>query len=79
MFFEKKQFYTRPLLFIELTYLRLTRLDMSRNRIASLPIELKNMSSTLEILRLSDNPLMAPPAVVRNFNFVCEMLTYFAV
>ncbi|XP_065207762.1 leucine-rich repeat and calponin homology domain-containing protein isoform X3 [Planococcus citri] len=49
---------------IELTYLRLTRLDMSRNRIASLPIELKNMSSTLEILRLADNPLMAPPAVV---------------
>lgn len=51
-------------MFAELTYLRLTRLDMSRNRIASLPIELKNMSPTLEILRLADNPLMAPPAVV---------------
>lgn len=48
----------------ELTYLKLTRLDISRNRIASLPVELKNMSNSLEILRLTDNPLMAPPAVV---------------
>lgn len=51
----------------ELTYLKLTRLDISRNRIASLPVELKNMSSSLEILRLTDNPLMAPPAVVRKY------------
>ncbi|XP_043283913.1 leucine-rich repeat and calponin homology domain-containing protein isoform X2 [Venturia canescens] len=46
---------------IELTYLRLVKLDISSNRISVLPNELRKMKSLVE-LRLSDNPLTSPPA-----------------
>ncbi|KAG8224170.1 hypothetical protein J437_LFUL002292 [Ladona fulva] len=46
---------------VEITYLRLVRLDISENRISSLPVELRKMT-TLVTLELSDNPLISPPA-----------------
>lgn len=49
--------------FSELTYLKLTMLDMSENRISTLPVELRQMTS-LEQLKLNGNPLVAPPATV---------------
>lgn len=47
----------------ELTYLRLERLDISGNRISSLPVELRSMT-TLVYLNLNHNPLTSPPAKV---------------
>lgn len=38
-------------------------LDMSENRISTLPVELRQMNS-LELLRLDNNPLVSPPATV---------------
>lgn len=47
----------------ELTYLKLERLDISGNRISSLPVELRSMT-TLVYLNLNHNPLTSPPAKV---------------
>ncbi|XP_076177869.1 leucine-rich-repeats and calponin homology domain protein isoform X2 [Ptiloglossa arizonensis] len=46
---------------IELTYLRLVKLDISGNRISVLPNEMRKMKSLVDF-RLSDNPLTSPPA-----------------
>ncbi|CAK9805655.1 DISP complex protein LRCH3 [Anthophora quadrimaculata] len=46
---------------IELTYLRLVKLDISGNRISVLPNEMRTMKSLVDF-RLSDNPLTSPPA-----------------
>lgn len=48
---------------IELTYLKLVKLDISANRISVLPNELRKMKSLVE-LRLTDNPLTSPPAAL---------------
>lgn len=45
----------------ELTSLNLVSLDVSCNKIASLPVELRLMTSLVE-LDLADNPLTSPPA-----------------
>ncbi|ETN61923.1 hypothetical protein AND_006407 [Anopheles darlingi] len=45
----------------DLTCLELTFLDISSNKIATLPVELRLMSSLVD-LELSDNPLTSPPA-----------------
>lgn len=47
----------------EVTYLSLVALDISNNRIASLPVELRIMT-TLVALDLENNPLTSPPASV---------------
>ncbi|KAL6443183.1 hypothetical protein ACFW04_002845 [Cataglyphis niger] len=46
---------------IELTYLRLVKLDISGNRISVLPNEMRKMKGLVDF-RLSDNPLTSPPA-----------------
>ncbi|XP_020286310.1 leucine-rich repeat and calponin homology domain-containing protein 1 isoform X2 [Pseudomyrmex gracilis] len=46
---------------IELTYLKLVKLDISGNRISVLPNEMRKMKSLVDF-RLSDNPLTSPPA-----------------
>lgn len=51
--------------FVEVTCLHLVTLDISGNRIATLPIELRNMISLVN-LELENNPLTTPPANVRN-------------
>lgn len=48
---------------LELTYLKLIRLDLRANRIGSLPIELREMDSLIDLL-VDDNPLTSPPASV---------------
>ncbi|XP_039307950.1 leucine-rich repeat and calponin homology domain-containing protein isoform X4 [Solenopsis invicta] len=50
---------------IELTYLRLVKLDISGNRISVLPNEMRKMKSLVDF-RLSDNPLTSPPASVHD-------------
>jgi len=47
----------------EITNLSLVSLDISCNKIASLPVELRLMTSLVE-LDLSDNPLTSPPAQI---------------
>lgn len=51
---------------IELTYLQLVSLDISCNRIATLPVELRLMTSLVD-LELVNNPLTSPPASVSLF------------
>ncbi|XP_070164415.1 leucine-rich repeat and calponin homology domain-containing protein isoform X2 [Polyergus mexicanus] len=46
---------------IELTYLRLVKLDISGNRISVLPNEMRKMKGLVDF-KLSDNPLTSPPA-----------------
>jgi Leucine-rich repeat (LRR) protein len=48
----------------EISYLQLTLLDLSGNRISSLPVELRFMTSVVH-LSLDENPLTCPPANVR--------------
>lgn len=48
---------------VELTYLRLVKLDISGNRISVLPNEIRKMKGLVDF-RLSDNPLTSPPASV---------------
>jgi hypothetical protein len=43
---------------------QLTFLDLSGNRISSLPVELRFMTTVIE-LNLGENPLTCPPANVR--------------
>lgn len=49
--------------FLDVTYLHLVSLDISGNRIATLPVELRNMQSLVN-LELENNPLTSPPASV---------------
>jgi hypothetical protein len=51
------------LLYLEIAYLRLVKLDISGNRISTLPVELRTMT-TLVDLNLSHNPLTSPPSYV---------------
>lgn len=48
---------------LEIVYLRLVKLDISENRISTLPVELRTMT-TLVDLNLSHNPLTSPPSYV---------------
>lgn len=48
---------------IELTYLKLVKLDISANRISVLPNELRKMKSLVDLI-LTDNPLTSPPAAL---------------
>ena len=54
----------------EVTYLKLIRLDLSENRIATLPVELRTMTSLVS-LDLAHNPLVSPPASVSCMPNVC--------
>lgn len=54
----------------EVTYLYLVSLDISNNRIASLPVELRTMTSLVN-LELDNNPLTSPPASVSSFATMC--------
>lgn len=47
----------------ELTCLTLVSLDVSNNRISSLPLEIRQMGTLVE-LNLENNPLTSPPASV---------------
>jgi len=58
-----KLFKINLIFFSELSYLQLTLLDMSANRITALPVELRFMTSVVE-LNLGENPLSCPPANV---------------
>lgn len=63
----------------ELTCLQLVSLDISSNKIAQLPIELRLMTSLVD-LELSDNPLTSPPAslcargLVHIFKYLSDIL-----
>ncbi|CAH1186620.1 unnamed protein product [Phyllotreta striolata] len=46
---------------VELTGLKLARLDLRANRIGGLPVEMRNMQTLIE-LSVEDNPLTSPPA-----------------
>ena len=48
---------------IELTCLTLVSLDVSNNRISSLPLEIRQMATLVE-LNLENNPMTSPPASV---------------
>ncbi len=50
----------------ELSYLQLSLLDLSANRISSLPVEIRFMTSVVR-LNLGENPLSCPPANVSSF------------
>lgn len=53
------------LLFLpELSFLKLIHLDLSANRISVLPVELRFITSLVE-LSVGENPLTCPPANVR--------------
>lgn len=54
----------------EVTYLKLIRLDLSENRIATLPVELRTMTSLVS-LDLAHNPLVSPPASVSHMLNIC--------
>ncbi len=56
--------------FAEISYLQLTFLDLSGNRIASLPVELRFMTSVVH-LNLEENPLSCPPA---NVGYILRLL-----
>ena len=49
--------------FSEISYLQLTFLDLSGNRITVLPVELRFMTTVVH-LNLEENPLSCPPANV---------------
>ena len=55
----------------EISYLQLTFLDLSGNRISALPVELRFMTSVIE-LNLGENPLTCPPANVRLISCPCS-------
>ncbi|GLV37896.1 Leucine-rich-repeats and calponin homology domain protein [Carabus blaptoides fortunei] len=46
---------------VEVTYLRLVRLDIRANRIPTLPVELRLMKTLIDLF-VDDNPLTSPPA-----------------
>lgn len=46
---------------VEITFLKLERLDLRDNRIGILPIEIRDMTTLIE-LAVDDNPLTSPPA-----------------
>ena len=52
-------------IFLEISFLRLIHMDLSANRITSLPVELRFMNSVVN-LSLGENPLSCPPANVSN-------------
>ena len=49
--------------FLEISFLRLIHMDLSANRITTLPVELRFMNSVVD-LSLGENPLSCPPANV---------------
>ena len=49
--------------FLEISFLRLIHMDLSANRITTLPVELRFMISVVD-LSLGENPLSCPPANV---------------
>ena len=51
--------------FPEISFLRLIHMDLSANRITTLPVELRFMNSVVD-LSLGENPLSCPPANVSN-------------
>ena len=59
------------ILFTEVTCLNLVTLDISGNRIATLPVELRNMTSLVN-LELENNPLTTPPASV-SISFIIKV------
>lgn len=48
---------------VDVTYLRLVRLDIRANRIPTLPVELRLMKTLIDLF-VDDNPLTSPPASV---------------
>ncbi|KAJ8939671.1 hypothetical protein NQ318_016615, partial [Aromia moschata] len=50
-----------PISTVELTCLKLVRLDLRANRISTLPIEIRDMTNLIDLL-VDDNPLTSPPA-----------------
>lgn len=56
---------------IEVTYLRLTRLDLSANRISTLPVEMREMDCLID-LAVEENPLNSPPASVCTVSLCCK-------
>lgn len=75
-FFEVSKFICVILLCLEIAYLRLVKLDISGNRISTLPVELRTMT-TLVDLNLSHNPLTSPPSYVsETYLFVIYILNF---
>lgn len=60
---------------VEVTFLRLVRLDVRANRIATLPVELRLMKTLIE-LYVDDNPLISPPASVSHLFFAFYSLVF---
>lgn len=75
---------------VEVTFLRLVRLDIRANRISTLPVELRLMKTLIELF-VDDNPLTSPPASVSNEasmacnacfakkNRICSFMLYFCL
>lgn len=59
-----------------MTSLSLVTLDISGNRIAVLPVELRNMTS-LVTLELENNPLTTPPASVSDIYLLNDFIYLF--
>ena len=60
----------RPLFILaEISFLRLVQMDLSANRITTLPVELRFMSSVVD-LSLGENPLSCPPANVSTQSYI---------
>ena len=59
--------YNSAIFFLEISFLRLIHMDLSANRITTLPVELRFMNSVVD-LSLGENPLSCPPANVSNSN-----------
>lgn len=56
-----------------MTCLNLVSLDISCNRIATLPVELRLMTNLVS-LHLDSNPLTSPPASVSGFNIFSKSM-----
>lgn len=55
--------------FSEICKLKLQKLDLSDNRISTIPNEYCQMIDTLEDIRLQNNPLVSPPAKVCSYMY----------
>lgn len=62
---------------VDLCHLHLITLDVSCNRIASLPVELRLMTELVS-LELQSNPLTSPPASVSLYLFGVQMFIYYS-
>ena len=59
----------------EISFLRLVHMDLSANRITTLPVELRFMNTVVD-LSLGENPLSCPPANVSTISPLNSVLLF---